>query len=147
MAERSTEDPHPLIKSVLDGKPPIAKLIGFDVEQISRGHAVGALQAGPQHANPMGTLHGGVLCDVADAAMGMAFASTLEHDESFTTINLTINFLRPVWEEKLRAETRVVNRGRNVGYIECEITGYDGKQIAKASSTCFVLRGERSKQR
>jgi acyl-coenzyme A thioesterase PaaI-like protein len=61
---------------VLDSKPPIT-----EVEQISRGHAVAVLEGGPQHANPMGTLHGGVLCDVADAAVGMAFASTLEHDE------------------------------------------------------------------
>lgn len=66
-------------------KPPIAKLIGFEVEQISLVQAAISLESGPQHANPMGTLHGGVLCDVDDAAMGMAFASTLQHDESFTT--------------------------------------------------------------
>ena len=71
------EHAHPLVKRVADRKPPIAKLIGFDVEEMSEGHAIAALEAGPQHANPMGTLHGGVLCDVADAAMGMAFASTL----------------------------------------------------------------------
>jgi uncharacterized protein (TIGR00369 family) len=141
------EDVHPLVKRVVDGKPPIAKLIGFDVEEISEGRAVVVLESGPQHANPMGTLHGGILCDVADAATGMAFASTLAHDESFTTINLTMNFLRPVWTERLRAEARVVSRGRNVGYVECEITNQAGKQIAKASSTCFALRGEQSKQR
>jgi uncharacterized protein (TIGR00369 family) len=146
MAE-GAEDPHPLVKKVLESKPPIAKLIGFDVEEISRGHAVAVLDAAPQHANPMGTLHGGVLCDIADAAMGMAFASTLEHDESFTTINLTINFLRPVWKERLRAEARVISRGKNVGYMECEIVSNAGKHIAKASSTCIVLRGEQSKQR
>jgi uncharacterized protein (TIGR00369 family) len=146
MAE-SAEDPHPLVKKVLNSRSPIAQLIGFEVEKINRGHAIAVLEAGPQHANPMGTLHGGVLCDVADAAMGMAFASTLEHDESFTTVNLTINFLRPVWKERLRAEARVINRGKNVGYVECEIAGDSGKQIAKASSTCFVLRGEQSKQR
>jgi uncharacterized protein (TIGR00369 family) len=132
---------------VLNSKPPIAQLIGFEVEKINRGHAIAVLEAGPQHANPMDTLHGGVLCDVADAAMGMAFASTLEHNESFTTVNLTINFLRPVWKERLRAEARVINRGKNAGYVECEIAGDSGKRIAKASSTCFVLRGEQSKQR
>lgn len=142
MAER-TEYPHPLVTKVLESKPPIAKLIGFEVEQIGRGYAVGVLDAGPQHANPMGTLHGGVLCDVTDAAMGMAFASTLEHDESFTTINLAINFFRPVWTERLRAEARVINRGKNSGYIECEVTGDAGRQIAKASSRCSVLRGEK----
>ena len=81
------------------------------------------------------------MCDVADAAMGMAFASTLEHDESFTTINLAINFFRPVWEDRLRAEARVIHRGKNVGYVECEINSNDGKQVANPTSTCFVLRG------
>jgi uncharacterized protein (TIGR00369 family) len=147
MAEIEAGEPHPLVKKVLDSKPPIAKLIGFEVEQIYREHAVVVLEAGPQHANPMGSLHGGVLCDIADAAMGMAFASTLEHDESFTTVNLAIQFLRPVWKERLRAEARVINRGKNVGYIECEITRRDGKPIAKASSSCIVLRGEQAKQR
>ena len=55
------------------------------------------LEAGEQHSNPMGTIHGGVLCDVADAAMGMAFFSTLGDGESFTTLELKINFLRPFW--------------------------------------------------
>src|ERR1700730_3768142 len=57
----SSEGAHPLIRKVLTAKPPIAELIGFEVVEIGDGHAVGSLQAGPQHANPMGTLHGGVL--------------------------------------------------------------------------------------
>ena len=138
---------HPLIQKVLAGKAPIGELIGFTVEEIADGRAVGSLQAGPQHANPMGTLHGGVLCDLADAAMGMAFVSTLAPDESFTTIELSIHFLRPVWQSRLRAEARVVNRGRSVGLVECEVTDQDGKQVARASSTCFVLRGDQAKVR
>lgn len=137
----SSEGAHPLVKKVLTAKPPIAELIGFVIEGIGDGHAVGSMQAGPQHANPMGTLHGGVLCDLADAAMGMAFASTLAPDESFTTMTLNINFFRPVWQSMLRAEARVTNRGKTVGYVECEVTDQDGKRIAKANSTCFILRG------
>jgi len=147
MADSANESPHPVVKKVLDSKPPIAKLIDFEVERVAPGHAIAVLEAGPQHANPMGTLHGGVLCDVADAAMGIAFASTLKHDESFTTMNLAINFFRPVWNDRLRAEAQVINRGKNVGCVECEITSSDGKQVAKATSTCCVLREERSKQR
>jgi uncharacterized protein (TIGR00369 family) len=147
MADSANESPHPLVEKVLDSKPPIAKLIDFEVERVGPGHAIAVLETGPQHANPMGTLHGGVLCDVADAAMGIAFASTLERDESFTTMNLAINFFRPVWNDRLRAEAQVINRGKNVGYVECEITSSDGKQVAKATSTCCVLREERSKQR
>ena len=95
----------------------------------------------------MGTLHGGILCDIADAAMGMAFASTLAPDESFTTIELKINFFRPVWEARLRAEGKVVRRGGTIGYIECEITDEGGRLVAKAASTCMALRGERAKGR
>jgi uncharacterized protein (TIGR00369 family) len=151
MAAKGTASPseatHPLVRKVRASRPPIAELIGFNVEEISDGRAVGSLQAGPQHANPMGTLHGGVLCDIADAAMGMAFASTLAPDESFTTMSLAINFFRPVWQARLRAEARVVNRGKNVGYVECEVTDQDGKRIAKANSTCFVLRGVGANER
>jgi len=126
---------------------PVARLIGFEAKEIADGRATVTLAGGPQHANPMGTLHGGILCDIADAAMGMAFASTLAADESFTTVELKINFFRPVWEALLRAEGKVVRRGSNIGYTECEITDERGQLIAKAASTCLVLRGERAKGR
>jgi uncharacterized protein (TIGR00369 family) len=142
-----SSETHPLVKRVLASKPPIGNLIGFDVGEISNGRAVGVMQAGPQHANPMGTLHGGVLCDLADAAMGMAFVSTLAPDESFTTMGLNINYFRPVWNARLRAEARVLNRSKNVGYVECDVTDDKGKLIAKANSTCTVLRGEQAKER
>jgi len=125
----------------------VAQLIGFEAKEIANGRATVMLAAGPQHANPMGTLHGGILCDIADAAMGMAFASTLGPEESFTTVELKINFFRPVWEARLRAEGRVVRRGRTIGYVECEITDEDGSLVAKASSTCMALRGESARGR
>jgi uncharacterized protein (TIGR00369 family) len=126
---------------------PIARLIGFEAKEIGDGRAVVTLAAGPQHANPMGTLHGGVLCDIADAAMGMAFASTLAPEESFTTVELKINFFRPVWEARLKAEGQVLRRGRNLGYVECDITDEGGRLIAKASSTCLALRGKEANGR
>ncbi|MGC1257416.1 MAG: PaaI family thioesterase [Candidatus Acidiferrales bacterium] len=124
--------------------PPIAHLIGFRLTQIQKGEATVEFDASNKHANPMGTLHGGVLCDVADAAMGIAFASTLDDGESFTTLGLKINFLRPVWNEKLRAVGKVVSRGKTVGMTECEITNSAGAMVARSSSTCMVLRGERA---
>src|ERR1700746_2141799 len=126
---------------------PVARLIGFEAREIADGRATVMLAAGLQHANPMGTLHGGILCDISDAAMGMAFVSTLAPDESFTTVTLSIQFFRPVWQSLLRAEGRVVNRGKNMGYVECDVTDQDGRQVAKASSTCFVLRGEQARAR
>ena len=123
---------------------PVARLIGFEAKEIGDGRATVMLAAGPQHANPMGTLHGGILCDIADAAMGTAFASTLAAEESFTTVELKINFFRPVWQTMLRAEGTVVNRGRTVGYAECVITDEENRLVAKAACTCMVLRGQKA---
>ena len=121
---------------------PVARLIGFEAGEVADGHATVTLLAGTQHANPMGTLHGGILCDIADAAMGIAFASTLAPEESFTTVELKINFFRPVWRAQLRAEGTVLQRGRTIGYVECTITDEENRLVAKAASTCMVLRGQ-----
>jgi uncharacterized protein (TIGR00369 family) len=95
----------------------------------------------------MGTLHGGILCDIADAAMGIAFASTLEPEESFTTVELKINFFRPVWDSQLKAEGIVVRRGGMIGYVECTITDEENRLVAKAASTCMALRGKKAEGR
>lgn len=147
MSAQSIPDESDFRRKAKTNDVPIARLIGFEAKEIADGRATVTLTAGPQHANPMGTLHGGVLCDIADAAMGMAFASTLAPEESFTTVELKINFFRPVWEGRLKAEGNVVRRGRNLGYVECEITDERGQLVAKAASTCLALRGQDAKGR
>jgi uncharacterized protein (TIGR00369 family) len=127
--------------------PPIAQLIGFRPVAFDNGEVVLEFDAAEKHTNPMGTLHGGVLCDVSDLAMGMAFASTLEDDESFTTLELKINFLRPVFNERVLAYGRVVKRGKSIGMVECEIKNATGALVAKVSSTCMVLRGQQASGR
>jgi len=98
--------------------PPIAKLVGFVPKSVEPGHVVMELQADERHHNPMGTVHGGIYCDLADAAMGYAYASTLGEGETFTTIELKINFLKAVRKGTLIAEATVIKAGANVGYIE-----------------------------
>lgn len=127
--------------------PPIATLIGFTLTSIEPGQAVIDFQATKRHANPMGTLHGGVLCDIADAAMGTAYASTLEEGETYTTLELKINFLKPVWNAKLRAVGRVVKQGRTVGLVECDVTDERQSLVARATSTCMTLRGAQAQGR
>jgi uncharacterized protein (TIGR00369 family) len=126
---------------------PVGKLIGFETKVTREGQAQVTLQTGPQHTNPMGTVHGGILCDIADAAMGIAFASTLAAGESFTTVELKINYLRPVWQTVLKADGKVMKRGGTIGYVECEVTDDANRLVAKAASTCVVLRGEQAKGR
>ena len=125
-------------------EPPVARLIGFRLVAIEPGHATCELVAEERHANPMGTLHGGILCDLTDAAMGIAWASLLDEGESFTTLELKINFLKPVWRATLRAEGRVVKPGRTVGLVECDVFDEQGALVARASSTCMTLRGEKA---
>jgi uncharacterized protein (TIGR00369 family) len=129
--------------------PPVALLIGFEPVAVERGAAVFRLEARrDKHANPMGTLHGGILCDVADAAMGMACVTLLDEGESFTTLELKINFLRPVLDAALEARARVVHSGKSMVYLECDLVALaEKKLVAKASSTCTILRGALAKGR
>ena len=126
---------------------PVGELVGFRPTSIETGKAVFELDAGPQHANPMGTLHGGIICDIADAAMGVAYASTLGEGESFTTLELKINFLRPFRTGKLIANAHLVKGGRTIGLVECDVTDTEGRLVARAMSTCMTLRGDASEGR
>jgi uncharacterized protein (TIGR00369 family) len=127
--------------------PPIAQLLGFKLTAVTPGSAMVTFEAGPQYANPMGTLHGGVLCDIADAAMGIAYASNLAEGESFTTLELKISFLKPVWNARLTAEGKVLKQGRTTGLVECRVTDEKGSLVAHATSTCMTLRGEAAQGR
>ena len=122
--------------------PPIGQLIGFVLKDIEPGRAVFQLEADERHHNPMGTLHGGVYCDLADAAMGYAYAATLSEGESFTTVELKINFLRAVRKATLTAEARVIKAGATLGYVECDVKDEQGRLVAKAASTCIKLKRE-----
>ena len=147
MADPAVPNKAATLHTALQVRPPVSELIGFEVSEAIEGRVVVVLDAGTRHFNPMGTVHGGILCDIADAAMGIAFATTLAPGESFTTVELKINFLRPVRQAQLRAEGRVVHRGRTIGYVECEITDETGKLVAKSNSTCLVLRGDQASGR
>jgi uncharacterized protein (TIGR00369 family) len=130
-------------RKVLQGEltpPPIARLLGFVMKSIEPGHAVFEMEADERHHNPMGTLHGGVYCDLADAAMGYAYAATLGEGETFTTIELKINFLRAVRKATLTAEARVVKAGSTLGYVECDVKDETGSLVARVASTCIKLK-------
>jgi uncharacterized protein (TIGR00369 family) len=127
--------------------PPVAELIGIEVVEAGAGTCTMRLEAGEQHSNPMGTIHGGILCDLADAAMGMSFFATLEEGESFTTLELKMNYLRPFWTGTLLAHGSVISRGKTVGLTECRILDDQGRLIAHATSTCMALRGDAAQGR
>jgi uncharacterized protein (TIGR00369 family) len=126
--------------------PPVAELLGVELVEAAGGECTMRMEAGEQHSNPMGTIHGGILCDIADAAMGMAFFSTLEEGESFTTLELKMNYLRPFWTGTLLAHGKVVSRGKTVGLTECRVVDDKERLIAHATSTVMTLRGDEAQR-
>lgn len=120
--------------------PPIMRTLGMKLVELEEGRVVMTLRADERFHNPMGTLHGGVMTDLADACMGVATISTLSDDESFTTLEVKMNFLRPVIEGELRAEAKVVHRGRTVAMTEVVLKNPEGKDVARGTATQMVLR-------
>ena len=125
--------------------PPIARLLGLVLKAVEPGRTIFEMEVDERHHNPMGTLHGGIYCDVADAAMGFAYAATLAEGESFTTVELKINFLRAVRKGTMTAEARVVKTGSSMGYVECDVKDTSGTLVARVSSTCLKLRQDAKK--
>jgi uncharacterized protein (TIGR00369 family) len=120
--------------------PPVSELLGLELVSIEDGEAVFRMEVRPEHANPMGTLQGGVICALADAAMGLAYASKLADGELFTTLELKTNYLRAVTEGTLTATGRVVHGGRTIGLTTCDVVDERGRKVAHATSTCMTLR-------
>ena len=124
-------------------QPPVAQLLGFRLMSISTDEAIVELDVAERHANPMGTIHGGILCDIADAAMGLAYAATLGADEDgFTSLELKINFLKAVRGGRLRAIGRVVHAGHTIGLVEGDVVNQKGELVARASSTFMTIRAK-----
>jgi uncharacterized protein (TIGR00369 family) len=118
----------------------VGTLIGLRLTGFENGVMRLEMEAGPQHHNPMGTLHGGILCDLADLAMGTAMAATLEEGEGFTTVQLVASYLRAVKEGHLTATARIVHKGKSVGHAEAEVVDGEGRAVARFTSVCMILR-------
>ena len=119
--------------------PPVATLLGLRLASFAAGEAVVELPVQPGHTNPMGSVQGGILAAIADGAMGWAYMTTLGEGESYTTLEMKINFLRAVRAGTLAARARVRKAGRSVGLIECDVVDERGEVVAYAVSTCLKL--------
>ena len=124
--------------------PPVSRLLGLRLKSHADGECVFEMKVAPEHGNPMGTLQGGIICALADAAMGMAYATTLGEGETFTTLELKTNYLRQVVNGTLTATGRVVHAGRKIGLTSCDVVDEQGRLVAHATSTCMTLRENRS---
>jgi uncharacterized protein (TIGR00369 family) len=113
--------------------------LGARITESEPGRVVLELEAGPQHRHGGGVVQGGVITQIADAAMGMSLATLQEDGMWNTTIELKINFLRPVVSGRLRAVGRVIEMKQTLLFSEADVLDEQGRLVARASSTCMTV--------
>ena len=117
--------------------------IGARIAEVDEGRVVVELDTDSKHRHEGGVVHGGIITQIADAAMGMSLLTMQPDDQSNTTIELKINFLRPVVSGRLRAVGRVVEMKQTLLFSEADVVDEQGRLVARASSTCMpVPEGE-----
>lgn len=124
---------------------PISQTLGIRLSQIDLGTATVTMETSKElHSNQQGTVHGGLICELADAAIGTAHSTLINEGESFTSIELKINFYRPVFGLTISAKAKPLQNGKNISHYICEVVRDDGKIAALVTSTVMTLRGEKA---
>src|SRR2546430_16157238 len=120
--------------------PPVARLLGFEVDQVSEGLVTFAFEPAEFHYNPLGTVHGGIVTTVLDSAMGCAVHSRLRAGLSYTTLELKVNFLKPVrvTTGRVRGEGKVVHLGGRGATAQAPLLDGAGALYAPGTSTCPI---------
>jgi uncharacterized protein (TIGR00369 family) len=121
--------------------PPMALLMNMRPVKVERGLVVFECQPDESAYNPIGVVHGGLVCTLADSVAGCAVHTTLDAGVGYTSIGITVNFLRPVTLDSgtLTATGQVVKPGRRVATVTAEIRDAAGRLVATASSNCLVI--------
>ena len=135
------------MRALADGRippPPIAQLLGMWPTKVDVGLAVFECRPDESVYNPIGLVHGGLLCTLADSAAGCAVHTTLPAGTGYSSIGISVNFLRPVTlgSGTLVATGRVVKPGRRVATATVEILDGAGRLVATASSSCLIMPAE-----
>jgi uncharacterized protein (TIGR00369 family) len=115
------------------------QMLGARISEAEPGRVVLELETGPQHRHGGGVVQGGVITQIADAAMGMSLATLQEDGLWNTTIELKINFVRPVVSGRIRAVGRVVEIKQTLMFSEADVLDEEGRLVARASSTCLPV--------
>lgn len=132
------------LKAIIAGTlpdPPFSELMGFHLAEAEQGRA--AFEGLPEfrHYNPIGSVHGGFAATLLDSALGCAIFSTLAKGDTWTTLELKLNFVRAMTKDTgpVRAEGRVIHRGRTVATSEGDLKDRAGKLYAHATTTCMIF--------
>ena len=121
--------------------PPITAALGFALEEVEEGRVVFSLVPGEEHYNPIGSVHGGVFATLLDSAAGCAVHSTLPLGMAYTSLDLTVKFLRRVTADtgKVRAIGTVVSKGRQIALAQAQLVDESDRLIAHATSSCMLF--------
>jgi uncharacterized protein (TIGR00369 family) len=134
----------PFLEAIRDGRlpaAPVSQLLGFALTEVDPGRAVFEGEPSESHYNPMGTVHGGVISTLLDSALSCAVHTQLPAGSGYTTVELKVNFVRPVviGAGRLRSEGRVIHLGNRLATAEARLTDASGKLYAHAVGTCLVF--------
>ncbi len=132
------------VRQIFDGElppPPISQLMGFRGVEFEHGRAVFEMTPGPEHYNPIGTVHGGIALTLLDSAMGCAVHTTLAAGVGYTTLEVKTNFVRPITAETgvIRCEGTVVHGGSRIATAEGKLVDAAGKLLAHGTTTCLIF--------
>ncbi|MFJ4466856.1 PaaI family thioesterase [Streptomyces sp. NPDC089424] len=121
--------------------PPIAATLGFGLEEVEAGRAVFVMEPGEEHYNPIGSVHGGVYATLLDSAAGCAVQSVLPAGMGYTSLDLTLKFLRPITVDtgKVRAVGTVLSQGRRTALAQAELFDARDRLLAHATSSCMLI--------
>src|SRR5665213_477989 len=122
-------------------QPPISEILGFHLVEAENGRAVFEGLPEARHYNPIGSVHGGFAATLLDSALGCAIFSMLRKGDAWTTLDLKLNFVRGLSKDtgKVRAEGRIIHRGRTVATSEGDLKDASGKLYAHATTTCMIF--------
>jgi uncharacterized protein (TIGR00369 family) len=135
------------LRAIADGKlppAPFADLIGFEISEVEEGRVVFEVEPGEHHYNPIGSVHGGLACTLFDSAMGCAVHTMLPAGAGYTTLEIKVNFLRPITAKTGRVfcEGRAIHVGGRTATAEARLTDDSGRLYGHATTTCMVFREE-----
>ena len=132
------------LRAIADGslpQPPISELLGFRLISAEQGHAVFEGTPEYRHYNPIGVVHGGFAATLLDSAVACSVQSTLAKGETYTTLELKLNLVRALTKDTgpVRAEGRIIHRGRTTATADGQLRDREGKLYAHASTTCMIF--------
>ncbi len=121
--------------------PPIAELMGFRLVEAEPGRAVFEMEPGPEHYNPIGSVHGGIAMTLLDSAMGCAVHTLLEAGVRYASLEVKTNFVRPITADTglIRCEGTVLHKGSRIATAEGKITDASGRLLAHGTTTCLIM--------